>query len=341
MTVRRDALLEESMVHFQRKAAQNNMLRIVYNGEGGYDAGRLMTCYNHVPDYYICNNSGGLRRGWFTDIAQELFDPRFGLFKVSANKRSIQPNPVSAFFPDFEKYFEFAGAFVAKVSLCSIVLFLHALFRLSEKILQLMYISTDASSNIFLVTYPSHFIHQYSLDFFISGKNLTLNDLEDLDPALTKSLKWMLENNVEALMQDFTYEVDVFESRITKELKPNGANILVDESNKKEYVKLVALAKMRDEIAPQIKYFKHGFYKVIPQKELSLFSENDINLLIAGEPEVNIDDMQKHSTVYGFTGGKDNQMVIWFWEIVRTFDSKALAALLYFSSGKIFSGYSS
>lgn len=39
MKVRRDALLEESMVHFKRKAALNKIVRIIYNGEDGYDAG--------------------------------------------------------------------------------------------------------------------------------------------------------------------------------------------------------------------------------------------------------------------------------------------------------------
>lgn len=134
-------------------------------------------------------------------------------------------------------------------------------------------------------------------------------------------------------MMDFTYEVDLLDYRITKELKPNGANIAVDEKNKKEYVKLMASAKMRDEISEQIRYFQLGFYKVIPKHELFMLSENDLNLLIAGEPEINVDELEKHSVIEFFEHEKKNQTVIWFWEIVRTFDKKSLAALLYFSSG--------
>jgi len=36
-------------------------------------------------------------------------------------------------------------------------------------------------------------------------KNLYVHDLEDIDPELSKSLVWMLDNDVEDLMYDFSY----------------------------------------------------------------------------------------------------------------------------------------
>jgi len=48
-------------------------------------------------------------------IAKELFDPQFGLFRLSENKRGIQPNPLASIIPNYLLYFEFAGIMLAKV----------------------------------------------------------------------------------------------------------------------------------------------------------------------------------------------------------------------------------
>jgi len=57
-------------------------------------------------------------------MGRELFAPDFGLFKVSANKRSIQPNPISSIIPNYLLYFEFAGLILAKVPFFSLDFFL-------------------------------------------------------------------------------------------------------------------------------------------------------------------------------------------------------------------------
>ena len=62
--------------------------------------------------------SGGLRREFYSLIAKELFDPQFGLFRLSENKLSIQPNPLASIVPNYLLYFEFAGLMLAKVNNC-------------------------------------------------------------------------------------------------------------------------------------------------------------------------------------------------------------------------------
>lgn len=82
----------------------------------------------------------------------------------------------------------------------------------------------------------------------ILKKDVYVQDLEDIDPELSKNLLWILENEVEGLDLDFTFTIKKFGMSKEIELKEDGANILVDESNKKEYVKLIARYKMMDEI---------------------------------------------------------------------------------------------
>ena len=84
-------------------------LNVRYKDESGIDAGNIL-------DFLLTlKNKGGLRREYFSLIAKELFDPQFGLFRLSENKRGIQPNPLASIIPNYLLYFEFAGIMLAKV----------------------------------------------------------------------------------------------------------------------------------------------------------------------------------------------------------------------------------
>lgn len=71
----------------------------------------------------------------------------------------------------------------------------------------------------------------------ILGQPLSIQDMEDIDPEYYKNLCWVLENDITNFEMTFSYESDEFGFMVTKELIPNGQNILVTEENKKEYVK--------------------------------------------------------------------------------------------------------
>jgi E3 ubiquitin-protein ligase HUWE1 len=61
-------------------------------------------------------DDGGLRREFYSLVAEKLFNPDFGLFKLSGNGQSIQPSPQSRLIPYHLKLFEFCGIILAKVS---------------------------------------------------------------------------------------------------------------------------------------------------------------------------------------------------------------------------------
>ncbi|GAA6083038.1 E3 ubiquitin-protein ligase HECW2 [Tachysurus ichikawai] len=64
-----------------------------------------------------------------------------------------------------------------------------------------------------------------------------LSDLEFLDEEFQQSLQWMKDNNIEDMLDlTFTVNEEVFGQITEQELKPGGANILVSEKNKKEYI---------------------------------------------------------------------------------------------------------
>lgn len=56
----------------------------------------------------------------------------------------------------------------------------------------------------------------------------------------------------------FCYNTTILGNETTVVLCENGENVLVNESNKKEYVKLLCRSKMTDQIRSQSKAFMEG-----------------------------------------------------------------------------------
>ena len=86
-----------------------------------------------------------------------------------------------------------------------------------------------------------------------------------------------------------------------KELKPDGRNIVVTEANKREYVQLACQMKMTGSIQAQIKSFLEGFYEVIPKDLISIFNEQELELLISGLPTIDIDDLKANTEYHKYT----------------------------------------
>lgn len=67
----------------------------------------------------------------------------------------------------------------------------------------------------------------------ILGVRPSYHDIEWVEPAYYKSLKWMLENDIDnILFMTFTAELDDFGKKKIVELKHNGKNINVTDTNK-------------------------------------------------------------------------------------------------------------
>jgi len=85
-----------------------------------------------------------------------------------------------------------------------------------------------------------------------------------------------------------------------RDLKPNGRNIRVTEENKKEYVKLVCQMKMTGAIQKQLQSFLDGFYSIIPKRLISIFNEQELELLISGLPTFDIDDLRTNTEYHKY-----------------------------------------
>ena len=76
------------------------------------------------------------------------------------------------------------------------------------------------------------------------GVELELPDLESVDPTFYKNLISMMDYNITDAMLELTFsctEHDILSGEtVVVDLKPCGRDIEVDESNKHEYIQLMA-----------------------------------------------------------------------------------------------------
>ncbi|EGG21935.1 putative E3 ubiquitin-protein ligase [Cavenderia fasciculata] len=244
---------------------------------------------------------GGLLREWYLVLSREMFNPNYALFKVSAaDNVTFQPNPESYINPDHLSYFKFVGRMIGKALYDGQML--------------------DA---FFTRSFYKHML----------GLPITVTDMEAIDPQFHKNLIWMLNNDITNVVDlTFTSEIDIFDSTKVIDLKPNGANIPVTEENKHEYVRLVAHARMTNSIKEQITNFLEGFHELIPKQLISIFNELELELLISGLPEIDIDDLKSNTEYTGYTA--ESPQINWFWNVVaEKLSNEEKALLLQFVTG--------
>ena len=166
----------------------------------------------------------------------------------------------------------------------------------------------------------------------ILGKRVVWKDMEAVDPEYYKNLKWMLDNDITDVMDlNFIAEVNSFGVVKVIELIPGGTDILVTEENKHKYVQLISEFKMTATIEKQIQAFLKGFYELIPKKFISLFNELELELLISGLPDIDVEDMRRNTEYTGYRA--DSPIIQYFWNTVKRFTQEERALLLQFVTG--------
>ncbi|KAJ8277741.1 hypothetical protein GJAV_G00079370 [Gymnothorax javanicus] len=243
----------------------------------------------------------GPSREFFFLLSQELFNPYYGLFEYSANDTyTVQISPMSAFVENHLEWFRFSG-----------------------RILGLA------------------LIHQYLLDAFFTRpfyKALLrlptdLSDLEYLDEEFHQSLQWMKDNDITDILDlTFTVNEEVFGQVTERELRSGGANIQVTEKNKKEYIERMVKWRVERGVVQQTEALVRGFYEVVDSRLVSVFDARELELVIAGTAEIDLNDWRTNTEYRG--GYHDGHIVIrWFWGAVERFNNEQRLRLLQFVTG--------
>lgn len=243
---------------------------------------------------------GGLSREFFFLLSHEMFNPFYCLFEYSAHDNyTLQINPASGVNPEHLNYFKFIGRCLG------------------------------------LGIFHRRFLDAYFITAFykmILRKKVTLADLESVDAELHRGLTWMLENDItDVIDETFTTTEERFGEMVTVELKPGGADIPVTEENKKEYVDCVVEYRISRRVKDQFEAFMSGFSELIPQDLINVFDERELELLIGGMSEIDVDDWAKFTDYRGYE--VNDEVVQWFWKCVRSWPPERKSRLLQFATG--------
>ncbi|QLQ82613.1 hypothetical protein HG537_0H03760 [Torulaspora globosa] len=243
---------------------------------------------------------GGVSREFFFLLSHEMFNPFYCLFEYSAHDNyTIQINPNSGINPEHLNYFKFIGRVVGL--------------------------------GVF---------HRRFLDAFFVGalykmmlrKKVVLQDMEGVDAEVHNSLKWMLENSIDGIL-DLTFSADDerFGEVVNVDLKPDGRTVEVTDENKKEYVELFTQWKIVDRVQEQFRAFMDGFNELIPEDLVTVFDERELELLIGGIAEIDVEDWKKHTDYRGYQ--ESDEVIKWFWKCITEWDNEQRARLLQFTTG--------
>ncbi len=246
-------------------------------------------------------DAGGLLREWYVIISREIFNPMYALFKISpGDKVTYMIYEQSQTNPNHLDYFKFVGRVIAK-----------AIY-----------------DNKLLECYFTRSFYKHIL-----ARPVRFQDMESEDYSFYKGLEFLIEHNVEDLGYDLTFSTEVREFGITevRDLIPNGRNVRVTEETKLEYVHRVCQMKMTGAIRKQLSAFLEGFYNIIPRRLISIFNEQELELLLSGLPTVDVDDLKANTEYHKYQPG--SLQIVWFWRALRSFDQTDKAKFMQFVTG--------
>jgi E3 ubiquitin-protein ligase NEDD4 len=211
-----------------------------------------------------------------------MFNPFYCLFEYSAHDNyTLQINPHSGINPEHLNYFKFIGRVVG------------------------------------LAIFHRRFLDAFFIGAFykmILKKRVSLADMEGVDADFHRNLSWTLENSIEDVLElTFSTEDERFGETIEVDLKPNGRNIPVTDENKKEYIDLITEWRIQKRVEEQFGAFVAGFNELIPADLVNVFDERELELLIGGIADIDVDDWKKHTDYRGYT--EQDEVIKNFWDV--------------------------
>ncbi|XP_063066703.1 E3 ubiquitin-protein ligase NEDD4-like isoform X7 [Engraulis encrasicolus] len=244
---------------------------------------------------------GGVAREWFFLLSKEMFNPYYGLFEYSATDNyTLQINPNSGLCnEDHLSYFKFIGRVAG------------------------------------MAVYHGKLLDGFFIRPFYKmmlGKQITLKDMESVDSEYYNSLKWILENDPTELDLRFCIDEDNFGQTYQVDLKPSGGDMVVTNDNKKEYIDLVIQWRFVNRVQKQMNAFLEGFTELIVIDLIKIFDENELELLMCGLGDVDVNDWRQH-TVYKNGYCPNHPVIQWFWKAVLLMDAEKRIRLLQFVTG--------
>lgn len=250
-------------------------------------------------------DAGGLSREFFELLTEQCFSSQSGIFKAVNDSPQALVHPCRASLrpPNIDlSYYKFTGKIVGK---CIV-----------ECALGKPLLTKARFTRSFLVQ--------------ILGLKVNSQCLKADDPQMYDAI---VDNSVEGL-DLFFVDNDYDGSSVPKEvpLKKKGQTIPVTDANKMEYLNLLTEFRMSTSVKKEIAAFVEGLSEFVPEDFLTIFDEQELELLMCGTTNISIEDLRKHTVMEG-SGPKWVETVSWFWVAIQGFTSEDMSKFLQFVTG--------
>lgn len=174
----------------------------------------------------------------------------------------------------------------------------------------------------------------------ILGWPVTFADLELVDAEYHQNLKQVADlaksgEDLSMLCLDFTYTLEMLGEKEEIELIKDGSKTELNNENYPEYLEACLKYRLLGRVREQLNEMILGIFDVIPEPLLTVFDFQELELLMCGLPEIDVDDWRANTDYCGKFEYTYGQHIVcdWFWEVVWELDQETRARLLQFVTG--------
>ena len=151
-------------------------------------------------------------------------------------------------------------------------------------------------------------------------QRITLQDVKSDEPLLYRSLSLVLAYNRQQLADLGGIEIYGKHSDLTK-------------ANRKDLIGCKVNSLIDSEVQWQLDAVKRGFQAVLAPfitRDFPL-TPSDLRSIVVGIPTVDIDDMMRHTVLYGYT--RDSPQIVWLRKLLHSYDDANRRKFLRFVTG--------
>ncbi|XP_032717734.1 E3 ISG15--protein ligase HERC5 isoform X1 [Lontra canadensis] len=244
----------------------------------------------------IGHDSGGVKVEFFHCLFEEMTRPEYGMF-MYPEEASYMWFPVR---PKFEKkrYFFFGV-------LCGLSLF---------------------NFNVANIPFPLALFKK------LLNQTPSLEDLKELSPVLGKSLQTLLDDEGDDFGEVFYIYFNVHWDKNDIDLIPNGSCVIVDQTNKRDYVSKYVNYIFNISVKALYEEFQRGFYKVCDKDIIEFFHPEELKDVIIGNTDYDWETFEKNAH---YEEGYDNShpTIVMFWKALHKLTLEEKKKFLVFLTG--------